>query len=215
MSLRSAGPILYLITRGEATPANFTESSREILDIVRVAVKEKVGLIQIREKQLTARRVFELTIQAVGVTRETSTRLLVNDRADIALAAGADGVHLTANSLGVDVIRDNFPKEFVIGASVHSLRTAEMAAQQGADFIVFAPVFKTPGKAAPHGLEALNDVCDALRPFPVLALGGVDETNCESVLASGASGFAAIRSLNDPGKLHEICQGMRNIKNAN
>ena len=208
MSLDLANPAIYLITKGESTPVNFEQKSREILDIIRVAVDEKVALIQIREKQLTARHLFELTAAAAKITHGTQTHLLVNDRADIAVAANADGVHLATNSLPVDIIRRNFPKDFIIGASTHSLEDAKKAIEQGANFIVFGPVFDTPGKGKPQGIEALSEICDKLRPFPVIALGGIDETNYADVLAAGASGFAAIRSLNDPERLRSICHGL-------
>jgi len=209
VSLHVDGPILYLITKGDATPANFVEKSREILDVIRLAVEERAALVQIREKQLTARLLFELTRKAVELTRGSATRLLVNDRADIALAAGADGVHLAANSLPVSVIRKNFPGAFIIGTSTHSLDSARAAAEQGADLVVFGPVFATPGKGEPLGIAALSNVCQELRPFPVIALGGVNETNYRSVLEAGASGFAAIRSLHDSDKLRSISRELR------
>ncbi len=205
MSFALAKTAIYLITKGDATPVNFEQNRCEMINIIRVAVDEKVPLIQVREKQLTGRQLFELTVEAAKITRGTSTYLLVNDRADIALAAGADGVHLAANSLPVNIIRDNLPRNFIIGASTHSLEAAKKAVERGANFIVFAPVFETPGKGLGVGLSVLKGVCEELRPFPVLALGGIDETNYTEVLAAGASGFAAIRSFSDPDKLRSIC----------
>ena len=212
MSLDLATPIIYLITKGEATPANFDVASRQILDIVGIAVEENVPLIQIREKNLTAKLLFELTSKVVKITNGSATRVLVNDRADIAVAAGADGVHLTWLSLSADVIRKTFGSEFIIGASTHNIDEAENAAARGADLAVFAPVFETPGKGAAAGLAALRDVCDRLDPFPILALGGVDRENYRSVLAAGAKGFAAVRSLNDATHLRAISAELRNEK---
>lgn len=204
MSLDPARPILYLITTGEATPANFDVARRRILDIVSVAVAEKIPLIQIREKSLTAKLLFELTFDVVEITNATRTRVLVNDRADIAAAAGADGVHLTSRSLSAEVIRKTFGGEFIIGVSTHNLDEAKAAATGGSDFIVFGPVFDTPDKGAAVGLMALNDICDKLKPFPVIALGGIDRGNYGSVLNAGAAGLAAIRSLNDQESLRAI-----------
>ncbi len=209
MSLNTGEPIIYLITSGEATPENFDRTSREILDIVRVAVEAGVSIIQLREKHLSARQLFELAVEAAKITRESSTRLLVNDRADIALAAKADGVHLAANSLPVKIIRGNFPSDFIIGASAHTLEAARSAADNGADFAVFGPVFETPGKGEPQGLEILAEVCGDLHPFPVMGLGGIDESNYSTVLEAGASGFAAIRFLNDSEKLRTVCRDLR------
>lgn len=198
MNLSFDRPISCLITKGEATPENFPRVKREILSILHAAAENGVVLVQLREKGLSARLLFELAAAAVKITRKSSTRILVNDRADVALAAGADGVHLRANSLSPLIIRENFPKDFIIGVSTHSLREAEGAAGQGATFVLFGPVFETPGKAPPQGIEKLAEVCGGLKPFPVIALGGIDATNYEKVLAAGASGIAGIRFLNDP-----------------
>ncbi len=206
MSLHLENPAIYLITKGEARPSNFADKRREICEIIRVAVEEKVALIQLREKRLPARLLFELACEAAAITRRSATRLLVNDRADIALVARADGVHLTASSLPTDVIRNNFPTDFIVGVSTHTLEAAQIAVENGADLVFFGPIFETPGKGQPQGTAKLAEVCEKLRPFPVIAIGGLDETNFRSVLEAGAVGFAAIRALNDPESLHSICK---------
>ncbi len=207
MPVRTDRPIIYLITRGEATSDNLAETGPQILEIIKLAVSERVNLIQIREKRLTARELFELTKTAAGLTRGTATSLLVNDRADIALAAGADGVHLTAGSLSANIIRDLVPTRSIIGVSTHTLEAAEAAARGRADFVVFGPVFETPGKDV-KGLSELADVCKRLGDLPVLGLGGINEGNYASVLNAGASGIAAIRSLNDRASLTSISRGI-------
>ena len=209
MSLVSEKPITYLITRGEATSENFASAKQQILDIIALAVEEKVSLIQIREKHLTALLLCELTESAVSVTRGSSTKVLVNDRADIAMACGADGVHLTSNSIPVNVIRSMVPADFLVGISSHSLDDAMAAAQDGADFAVLAPVFDTPGKGEPLGIDMLAEVCRATQPFPILALGGTNERNLAEVLRAGASGFAAIRAMNEPDRLKQLMRMVR------
>ena len=209
MRFPSDKPIIYLITKGEATPANFVEKSRDIFDIIRLAVDEEVSLIQLREKNLPARLLFELTVRAVAITRGSATRLLVNDRADVAIAANADGIHLAANSLSASVIHEHFPKELIIGVSTHTDREVINSAAHGADFVVFGPICETPGKASLLGVAGLAEVCKTVRPFPVLALGGIDGSNVSSILEAGASGFAAIRALNDPDSLRSICRTLR------
>ena len=189
-------PLIYLITEGNLTSENFDDKKDRILETIKNSVENKISLIQIREKKLSAKLVFELTSQAAKITKNSNTKLLVNDRADIALAAQADGVQLTENSVSADIIRRNFPENFIIGVSTHSIEKAEKAKTQGADFITFSPIFASPGKEKPTGLENLREVCERLKPFPVIALGGIDETNYESVLQAGANGFAAIRFLN-------------------
>ncbi len=190
-------PFIYLITNGEATAENFAEKKLETLNLIKNAVKAKISLIQIREKKLSARLVFELAVKAVKLTRNTDTKILINDRPDIALAAQADGVHLTSHSLAVEIVRRNFPDDFIIGVSTHTIEETEKAKNQGADFATFSPIFDSPDKGNPQGVEKLREVCEKLKPFPIVALGGIDETNYKSVLKNGASGFAAIRFLND------------------
>ena len=200
-------PIVYLITDGETTAANFAEKSARTLNIIRTAVQNKISLIQIREKKLGAKLVFEFAQKAVEIAKNSRTKILVNDRADIALAANADGVHLTSKSISAEIIRKNFPPDFIIGVSVHSIEEAQTAQQQDADFITFSPIFQTASKikyGKPQGSEKLREVCEKLKPFPVVALGGIDETNYKQVLANGASGFAAIRFLNNVENLKKI-----------
>jgi len=208
-------PLIYLITDGETTPENFREKSVEMLKLIEKAVEANISLIQIREKRLFAKQVFELTAKAAQITKNSKTKLLVNDRADIALAADADGVHLTANSLSAEIIRANFPRDFIIGVSAHSLAEVEKAKQQGANFATFSPIFATASKAkygAPQGISALREVVETVKEFPVIALGGIDENNFGEVLKSGAKGIAAIRFLNDAEKLLENVDKIRNYK---
>jgi thiamine-phosphate pyrophosphorylase len=198
-------PLICLITEGIATEENFSEQSARVLNLVRIAVETKISIIQIREKKLSARSVFLLARDAACIAENSDTKILVNDRADIALAAKAGGVHLTANSLSARIVRLCFPKKFIIGASAHTIEKVEEAKLQGADFAAFSPIFFTPDKGEAKGLDALREVCKKLKPFPILALGGVDETNYREVLQI-ADGFAAIRFLNDTENLRRISE---------
>jgi thiamine-phosphate pyrophosphorylase len=205
-------PLIYLITSGEATTENFSTKTAKILNLIKAAVKSKINLIQIREKKLPAKLVFKLVSVVAKITANTSTILLVNDRADVAFAAGADGVHLTSVSLPANIIRRNFPPEFIIGVSAHSTRDCEIAKQQGADLATFSPIYKTPSKenyGKPQGLEKLRAACERVKPFPIIALGGIDETNYAQTLVAGASGFAAIRFLSDEAKLKKLAADLR------
>ena len=185
------------------TTAKTTPESPEfsnILRLVEAAVGAEIPLVQIREKSLTARVLYELASRATALTKGSPTRLLVNDRFDIARAAGADGVHLTTRSLPASEIRRISGDDFVIGVSTHSLETALNARAEGADFIVFGPVFETPSKqiyGEPQGLEKLREVTTALKGFPVLAIGGIDLENANECFRVGASGVAAIRLFNE------------------
>ena len=193
MPLKFPLPIIYPITSGKT-------DSDDILQLVRAAVDAEVPLFQIREKSLSGRALFDLVVRAAEITRGSKTRLLVNDRSDIARAAGADGVHLTTHSLPVQVVRRTCGTDFVIGASTHSLAEARVARDQGADFTVFGPVFDTESKRAygePQGLEKLREVTCALDEFPVVAIGGITLDNVGACFQAGARGVAAIRLLND------------------
>ena len=142
--------------------------------------------------------------------------MLVNDRADIAQAAEADGVHLPANSLPAEIVRANFGESFIIGVSAHSLEDVERAKSAGANFATFSPVFATASKAkygAPQGVAKLREVAETFEGFPVIALGGIDENNFREALEAGASGIAAIRFLNDAENLIETVTKIRNYKN--
>jgi len=182
------------------------------LKLVEAAVAANVNLLQIREKNLNARVLYELATQAAEITRASSTRLLVNDRADIARAARADGVHLTTKSIAASVIRRTFGDHFLISVSTHSLEEAREAYHGGADFAVFGPVFDTTSKriyGEPSGIQVLEGVAVQLAPFPILALGGVTRDNVADCFRAGASGIAAIRLLNHPAKLSEVLKAIR------
>ena len=207
-------PIVYPITSGTTTLQTTIDDPQfsGILRLVRAAVDAEVPLFQIREKSLRARVLFDLVARAAEITRGSRTRLLVNDRPDIARAAGADGVHLTSNSLPVEVVRNICGAEFLIGVSTHSVDEAGAARDAGADFVVFGPVFETESKRAygePQGLDKLRDVTRALGEFPVVAIGGITLENVEECFKAGASGVAAIRMLNDADQLLSIVRAVR------
>jgi thiamine-phosphate pyrophosphorylase len=191
-------PITYLITSGETNSATgpADEEFRRLLALIESAVAARVTLVQLREKSLTARALYELSKAAAHIARGSSTRVLVNDRADVARAAGCDGVHLTTSSLDAAVVRRVFGEEFLIGVSTHTLVEARGARDGGADFAVFGPVFDTPSKRAygpPAGPEALSEAARELSPFPIVALGGIEEGNVRDALRAGAMGVAGIR----------------------
>jgi len=219
MLLNPSRPILYLITRGVTTEGTTPDAPEFalILNQISAAVEAGIPLVQIREKQLTARVLFELVEQASNLTRGTNTRLLVNDRADVAVAAGADGVHLTTQSLDVATIRKTFGEKVLIGASTHSLAEARSAHDQGADFIVFGPVFDTQSKklfGPPLGLEKLTDVVRELHDFPVVALGGISAANAQGCFAAGAQGIAGINLFSDPKTLMLVTSSIVESQNG-
>lgn len=165
---------------------------RPLLEIIRDQMHLGVDFIQIREKDITARELFEFTLAVLEVRdnelrKRLPIRILVNSRADVALATGADGVHLPADA----------PEQTLPGLLVfRSCHTLEEIKQAKADFVTFGPVFQTPGKGNPVGLEGLKAACDLGKP--VYALGGVNWDNAADCMHAGAEGIAGIRLFQDP-----------------
>ena len=206
----AAAPLLYLITDGALTPDS--QGFSRLLNLIEAAVNARFALVQIREKALPGRALYELARQAAALTKGSATRLLLNDRADIARAAGADGVHLTAQSLDAAVIRRAFGPDFIIGVSTHALAEARAARDGGADFATFGPVFDTPSKRAygpPVGLETLAETASNLPRFPVFALGGVTLANAPQTCAAGAAGLAAISLFANAATLDAAARQLR------
>ena len=184
------GFALYLITDRATSP-------RPPADVVEECLAAGLRAVQLREKDLEARGLLALADTLREATRRHGARLIVNDRADVALAARADGVQRTHASLPVSALRAIAPAGFLVGASVHAEAEARDAAAQGADFIVFGPVYDTPSKrryGPPQGLAALEAVARAV-DRPVLAVGGLTPERVAEALAAGAAGVAVIGAI--------------------
>ena len=188
------------------------------------AAEAGVDWIQIREKDLSGQDCSSLTREALQRVAKSSqrkaapSRILVNDRLDIALFQRAGGVHLGENSLPLTEVKRLLEnrgerKDFLIGVSCHSLEAAKAAASGGADYLFFGAVFVTPSKAAfgaPQGLERLAEVCRGVS-IPVLAIGGVTLENAPDCLAAGASGIAAIRLFQDARELFSVVRSLQEL----
>ncbi len=164
--------------------------------VLQVAATARAGvhLVQIRERDLEGGALLELVRRCLAAVRDTATRILVNDRLDVALAAGAHGVHLRGDSMPASRARLLAPRGFLIGRSVHSPAEAIAAARDGGcDYLLFGPVFATRSKPGvePAGPDALASVVRAV-PIPVLAVGGVNTGTIAAVARAGAAGAAAI-----------------------
>jgi len=209
MSIHLTPPITYLITSGRTTVHTSPNDPDyySILKLIEAAAASEVSLIQLREKNLSARVLYQLAVEAVSITRGSRTRLLINDRFDVALAACADGVQLTSRSINTGVVRTLCGQEFLLGVSTHSLNEARSARTDGADFVLFGPVFETASKRTfgqPQGVDKLKEVVSALDDFPVIAIGGVSEQNAFECLTTGVAGIAAISLFQDASKLHSV-----------
>jgi thiamine-phosphate pyrophosphorylase len=196
-----------------------------LLKRLSTAAAAGIDWIQLREKDLSGKELASLTRAAVAQTKQinegsgTLTRIIVNDRLDVALSEHSGGVHLGEHSLPVhDVCKWLAAKpdlaerdKFLVGVSCHSVQAALSAARAGADYIFFGPVFATPSKAsfgAPQGLQRLAEACSAVT-IPVLAIGGITLDNASDCFAAGAAGIAAIRLFQDAENLASVVTDLR------
>jgi thiamine-phosphate pyrophosphorylase len=160
----------------------------DVLRCAERAVAAGIEMIQVREKDLPAKELFELVCRVRDIAAGTQTRVLVNDRLDVAMAANVDGVHLPGDGIPPERVRSCVR---LLGVSTHTIEEAVAAEKARADFLVFGPIFDTPGKTA-IGLAPLRDVAAAVS-IPVLAIGGITSETIDDVLAAGAAGIAGIR----------------------
>lgn len=202
-----APPIICYVTDRKALTGDKSVSA--LLNVIRAAAAAGVDWVQIREKDLPARDLFALVREGVslssvrtGSTHPRSIKMIVNDRLDVALAAGAAGVHLGhASAPARELVRwcraGNAPADFLVGVSCHSLEGAKEAESADASYTYFGPIYETPSKipfGKPHGVEELAQVVKTVR-IPVVAIGGINEFNAAECIRAGAAGVAAIRMI--------------------
>jgi thiamine-phosphate pyrophosphorylase len=215
-------PILCYVTERSSLRGAPVHAREALLLKIASAVAAGVDWIQIREKDLAARDCATLTRAALDhalqpTSNAGGTRILVNDRLDVAISEKAAGVHLGEHSLPVEHARKlvnqhhlSGTPRFLVGVSCHSLDAAQAAAASGADYLFFGPVFATPAKAAfgpPQGLDRLAEVSRTVS-IPVLAIGGITLGNAASCLAAGAAGLAAIRLFQDAADLPSLIHSL-------
>ena len=182
---------LYVVTDRQQT------AGRSLDEVLVAAARGGAGAIQLREKDLSARDLYALGMRLQEALLPYHIPLLINDRLDVALALDSAGVHLAGHSLPTAQVRRILGPHKLIGVSTHSLEEAQQAAAEGADFVVFGPVFTTPSKMAygpPQGLQQLAAVVRHTS-IPVLAIGGIELANLPQVMATGAYGVAMIRAV--------------------
>ncbi len=211
-------PIVCYVTDRKARDA--ADPAGHVLAKIRAAIAAGVDWVQIRERDMPARELLGLAVAAVGIgaSGASGARVIVNDRLDVALAAGAAGVHLGGESVPArEVVRwcrgGNAPIEFLIGVSCHSLEEAREAEDSGASYVFFGPVFDTPAKrkfGSPQGIAKLGEACRDVR-IPVIAIGGVNEENATECLRAGAAGIAAIRMFQESSAADALTQAIARL----
>lgn len=182
---------LYVIT--DETIAG----GRSHAEIARLAVLGGAGIIQLRDKHLSCAGLTAVGREIAGITRKAGAVFIVNDRLDVAMACGADGVHIGQDDMSVRTARQLAPPGFIIGVSVRSMEEAGEAERDGADYLALSPVFFTTSKddAGPgHGLERLREIRRAVS-IPVIAIGGINRQNVRDVIEAGADGIAVISAV--------------------
>jgi len=206
---------LCYVTDRRALPGPPEAQIRLLLERIDSAARAGVDWIQIREKELEARQLLLLSQEAKR-RAGARCRIFVNDRLDVALAAGAYGVHLGERSLPV-LEAKRFLRarkaagEFLVGVSTHSVKAVQEAEANGADYVYFGPVFATPSKlayGAPQGIEQLAAACRAAS-IPVIAIGGITLENARQCEAAGVAGIAAIRLFQEVSTIESVVRALR------
>lgn len=196
-------PRIYLISSGEEN----TDNDSILLNQLNLLPRSIPSMVQIREKRLEAKELLTLAQKARSIDLPDGTLLMMNERADLALAAGLDGVHLPENACSALALR-TFAPGLLYGCSVHSSSAISVAEESGADYLLFGPVFDTPSKrkyGAPQGLEKLGAVCRTTS-LPVFALGGITPQNASQCMAEGAYGIAALSAFRDLARFAETVE---------
>jgi len=169
-------------------------------------------LIQLRDKHAAPRDFYRQTEAALQIARAHNVRLIINDRVDVALALGADGVHLGQTDMPVETARRLLGESVIVGISTHNLAQAELAANMPVDYVAFGPIFKTSTKENPDpiaGLEALRGVRTIVGALPVVAIGGITLANAEEAWRAGADAVASIAALgSDPSRIQDNIRQM-------
>jgi thiamine-phosphate pyrophosphorylase len=232
-ALSIPAPILCYVTDRQSLAPGDSDVCVDLLKKIRASIAARMNWIQIREKDLLAPELLALVREAVYATESqnnpeaagslrsehTRTKIIVNDRLDVAIAASAAGVHLGRESAPVREVapwcrNGNAPQEFIIGASCHSLAESCAAESAGASYVILGPVFDTPSKRAfgpPVGIAQLSAICATVK-IPVLAIGGIDAENAGECLRAGAAGIAAIRLFQDAGDEKKLVSAVRSLR---
>lgn len=174
-----------------------TKSELSYQEIARIAVKNNIRYLQLREKDLSDRELIAIGKEIMKITSGTNIKFIINDRADIAKIVDADGVHLGQDDLTLAEAKSILGEGKIYGLSTHSLEEAKEALAQNPNYIGFGPVYPTPTKAKADPAVGLDNIQEVVStsPVPVVVLGGIDETNLQKVINAGAKNICLVRYL--------------------
>jgi thiamine-phosphate pyrophosphorylase len=207
--------LTYYITGSRDLAVGYDARKTALTDRVREAFLAGVDFVQVREKDFSARQVAEIVAALATLPERGNSRLLVNERFDIAACFGADGVHLPGGYAPVTAPRGAMGSmKLMVGVSCHNLGEVAEAAEQGASYVLLSPIFATPSKpgAAPLGLHSLETAC-RMHALPIFALGGVSMDNAAACIQAGAAGVAGIRLFQEAADLSSLCRSLRLLGN--
>jgi thiamine-phosphate pyrophosphorylase len=183
---------LYLVTDEKAS------LGRNIIDVVKQALKGGVTVVQLREKELNTRQFVERASELKKILRPYNVPLIINDRIDIALAVEADGVHIGQNDMPLELVKKIVPGNMIIGLSVETLQQVKEAEGLNVDYLGVSPIFSTPTKTnfddKPWGLEGLRKARKISKHI-LVAIGGINAENAEDVIKAGADGIAVVSGI--------------------
>lgn len=177
---------LHIISTGRQKP-------EQLADII-ARIHFDIDFIHLREKTKTAKEVYEM-VELLKSKKVPLSKIIINDRTDVACVSNVKGVHLAFHSLPVEIVKRKF-EDLTVGCSVHSLKEAQIAEQQGADYVIFGHVYSTQSKPGliPKGLEQLRFISESIS-IPVIAIGGIKPTNSRAVIEAGAQGVAVMSGI--------------------
>jgi thiamine-phosphate pyrophosphorylase len=207
MKPKSIDYSLYLVTDRELAKGRSTQ------DIVRAAVSGGVTCVQLREKECSTREFIEEALAVKDFLKERGVPLIINDRVDVALAVGADGVHLGQTDMPLEIAQKILGDTMIIGISAESLEDAVEAEKGGADYLGVSPIYATPTKtdtAPPLGLEGLRAIRRAVN-LPLVGIGGLNQDNAADVIRSGGDGVAVVSAVVSAG---DPAAAARNLKHV-
>jgi thiamine-phosphate pyrophosphorylase len=185
---------------------------RPITEALEAAIAGGVTMVQLREKNASTREFYEIALSVQKITRKHGIPLVVNDRLDIALAIGAEGLHIGQSDMPLQIARRIAGEKMFIGVSAHTVEQARLAEQEGADYLGVGAVWATGSKAdaAAIGLERLREIRAAVK-IPAVAIGGIGPANVQEVMAAGVEGVAVISAILSQPDIGEAAKNLRGL----